>query len=238
MLKWGLNSSKVKIIPSYINIEKFKPQNKNKLKARYGYDKSINGKKQKVLLYYGHLSEKKGISYLINAIELIKKQEGKKKDKNRKIEFITLLVTGSGESYITPYESMIKEKKLDKEIKIIRTVANIEDYVNLADLVVLPYPDLTSTEAQPSCVLETMSSRTPLLTTEIEELKELVNNREVYFAKPKDSASLARQIIKIISLKKSAKTEKMLDSAYNKAIQFDKNKVLKEYEKIYLELMK
>src|SRR3989338_4976288 len=60
LLKWGLNSSKVKIIPSYINIEKFKPQNKNKLKARYGYDKSINGKKQKVLLYYGHLSEKKG----------------------------------------------------------------------------------------------------------------------------------------------------------------------------------
>ncbi len=228
LLKWGLKDSKVKIVPSYINIEKFKPQNKAKVKERYGYEK------QKILLYYGHLSEKKGISYLIKAIELLKKEV----NKNKKINFITLLVTGSGDSYIVPYEHMIKEKKLDKEIKIIRTVANIEDYVNLADLVVLPYPDLTSTEAQPSCVLETMSSRTPLLTTEIEELKELVNNKEVYFAKPKDSKNLAKNISKIMNLKKNAKTEKMLDSAYKKAMQFDKNQVLKEYEKIYLDLVK
>lgn len=226
LLKWGLKSSKVKIVPSYINIEKFKPQNKDKIKNKYGYKSN-----SKILLYYGHLSEKKGISYLINAIEILKKQN------NSKLHFTTLLVTGSGESYITPYENIIKEKKLEKEIKIIRTVANIEDYVNLADLVVLPYPDLTSTEAQPSCVLETMSSKTPLLTTEIEELKELVNSKEVHFAKPKNSENLARNILKIINLKKNAKTNRMLELAYNKALKFDKKKVLKEYEKIYLDLV-
>lgn len=213
MKKSGLKSSKIKIVPSYIDTEKFKPRNKINLRSKY----NCSGKK--ILVYYGHLSEKKGISYLINAVELLKNED-----------FLTLLVTCSPELYTKQYQKLIDEKKLQNKIKIIRNAKKVEEYVSLADAVVLPYPDLTSTEAQPSCVLETMASKTPLITTNIKELKELVSNKEVVLAKPSDAADLANKI-KITLSKKTNKS--MINRAYKKAMKFNCKTIIKEYLKIY-----
>ena len=76
--RFGLKSNRIKIIPSYTDTEKFKPRNKATLKRKHGF------KNKKIILYYGHMSEAKGVSYLINAIELIKNEN-----------FIALFVTGS-----------------------------------------------------------------------------------------------------------------------------------------------
>jgi len=210
LTRYGLNPVKVKIVPSYIDTEKFKPRDKARLKKKYKLTK-------KVVLYYGHLSEIKGISDLIKAAGMIK-------------DAVILLVTGSSDSHVIPYEKMIKEKKLGNKVKLIRTTKNIEEYVNLADVVVLPYPNLVSTEAQPSCVLETMASKTPLITTDLDELKELVNEKEVVFAKPNNPKDLASKIEKTIKQKPNTK---MLNLAYKKAMKFEHKKIIKEYIKLY-----
>lgn len=211
--KAGLKSSKIKIIPSYIDIEKFKPRGKAKLKKKYKYA----GKT--ILVYYGHLSEKKGVSYLIKSIEALKKEK-----------FLTLLVTGSSDPHIKPYEALLKQKNLQNKIKIVRNVKKIEEYVSLADAIVLPYPDLTSTEAQPSCILETMASKIPLITTNIKELRELISNKEVIFAKPANAIDLANKIIFTLNKKPN---EAMLNNAYKKAIKFDYKKIIKKYIDLY-----
>lgn len=210
--KFGLKKSKMKIIPSYIDTGKFKPRDKAKLKKKYKFNK-------KIALYYGHLSERKGISDFIKAAEIIK-------DKN----IIFLLVTGSSDKHVIPYEKTIKEKNLGDKIKLIRTTKNIEEYVNLADAVVLPYPNLESTEAQPSCVLETMASKTPLITTSLPELREFLTEKEAVFAKPSDAADLANKIKFVLNGKIN---KPMLEAAHRKAILFDYKKIIKKYIELY-----
>ncbi|MBN2421494.1 glycosyltransferase family 4 protein [Candidatus Woesearchaeota archaeon] len=217
LMKFGLSEKKITVVPSYIDTNKFKPMDKNKLKSKYGL------KNKKILIYYGHMSEFKGISYLIDAIELIKDEE-----------FTVLFVTGSGENYIAPYEKIIKDKKLGNKIKIIKTpvkkTKNIEEYVAMADFVVLPYPDLTSTEAQPSCILESMASKTLVITSDLPELREFLTNKEVIFAKPRNAEDLAGKIKSVLN-GKIKKT--MIEIAYRKAKQFDYRKVIEKYIEVY-----
>ena len=217
LIKKGLKSNKVKIISSYIDAGKFKPRDKNKLKKKYGYE----GKK--ILLYYGHFSEKKGLFDLIDAITILKDED-----------FKALFITGSGEKFIKPYEKIIRERKLQNRIKIIKTpvklTKNIEEYVAMADVSVFPYPDLISTEAQPSCILESMASKTAVITSDLPELKEFLTEKEVIFANPKDSKDLAKKIKYALNTKN---LKEIITRAYKKSKRFDAKKVIKKYIEIY-----
>ncbi len=216
LIKNGLKRDKIVAMPSLIDASKFRPRNKISLKRKYGYSG------MKILMYYGHLSEKKGISALIEAIGRIKEEN-----------FIMLIVTGSGESYIKPYKEEIRRKKMGSRIKIIKTpikqTKNIEEYVSMADAVVLPYPDLISTEAQPSCVIETMASKTQLITTNIKELKELVSD-DAILAKARDSKSLADRMRYFL---KNGANKKKIERAYKKSLEFDYKKVVKKMIELY-----
>jgi len=207
--KFGLKKSKIRIVESYIDTDKFKLRNKNSLRRKYGFGK------EKIVLYYGHLSEKKGIYYLLKAAKLL-------------CGIKILLVTGSTKPYVKPYKQIVENERLDN-VKIIEDVKNVEEFVNIADVVVLPYPNLKSTEAQPSCVLETMASKTPLITTNLVELRELVTKKEVVFAKAKDHNDLADKIKKVLVKKDNAK----LKLAYKKAKLFDYKKITKKLIKLY-----
>lgn len=213
---FGLENKKIKIVSSYIDTRKFKPMNKQSLKKKYG----LAGKK--IILYYGHMSETKGVSYLINALESIKNED-----------FIALFVTGSWERAIKPYEDEIKKKKLQDKIKIMKTpvkrTKNIEEYVAMADIAVFSYPNLISTESQPSCILESMASKTAVITSDLPELREFLNEKEVVFAKPKNVKSLAEKIKSTLK----ANNIKMINNAYRKSKEFEYKKIIKKYLEIY-----
>ena len=213
--RFGLKNNKIRIIPSYFDAKKFKPRNKPALKRKHGLTD------KKVILYYGHMSEAKGISYLIDAIELIKDED-----------FIALFVTGSGERFIKPYEELIKKKNLQNKIKIIKTpvkkTRNIEEYVAMADAVVLPYPNLISTEAQPSCVIESMASKTLVITSDLPELRELTGNNAI-FTIPRNAESVAGKIKDALNKDDTAR----INESYKKAKEYDSKKIIKEYLKLY-----
>ena len=170
------------------------------------------------------MSESKGIYNLIDAIELIKDED-----------FIALFITGSGENFIQPYERAVRKKNLQNKIKIIKTpvkkTRNIEEYVAMADAVVLPYPNLISTEAQPSCVIESMASKTQLITTDIKESKELVSGYAI-LAKPCNTESLAAKIKEFL---RNGPDKRMIEKAHKKALEFDYRRVIGRYLDIYSE---
>jgi len=139
------------------------------------------------------MTELKGISYLINSMDEVRKQKPNVK--------LLIIPSSPGISSYRRYIKQIKRKKLGKWIKIIGKKVKIEDYVNLADAVVLPYPHLISTEGNPSCLLESMACKTPVVTTNLPELIEIVKpGQDVLMAKPKDSSSLAKNIIKLLDI--------------------------------------
>lgn len=208
-----VKKNKVRVVYSPIDLNKFYPQNKEQLKEKYGY----TGKK--IIFYYGSFHEHKGVSNLIKAIPLVIKN-------NSNLKFI----------FSPRYAQIPKERLLVNKLGIqeftnfITEDIPIQDYVNLADVVVLPYNNLIATEGNPSCLLEAMACKTLVVTSRLPELTEIVEeDKEVLMAEPKNIPDIAKKIKIALSKSNNLRTNK----AFEKAQQFDLKKIAKEFINIY-----
>ena len=139
-------------------LDKFFPKDKKKLKEQYGYQDN------KVIFNYGSMWEIKGTDQLIKSMpDLIKQFPNVR----------LLLAPRNRKQALNKYLKVIQEMELTKYVQFILEDVNIEDYVNLADVIVLPYPHLEGTEGNPSCLLEALACKTPVVTTNLPELNEL-----------------------------------------------------------------
>lgn len=202
-----LNLKKLHVIYSPINLEKFYPKNKNELKEKYGY----SGKK--VIFYYGSFHEHKGIDNLLKAAQ--------------HLDNVFFLLSPR-------YKEIPKERKLVQELGIQNKVKFlvddiiIEDYVNLADVIVLPYNSMIATEGNPSCMLEAMACKTPVITSNLSELKEIANNL-VYMTTPKDIQS----IVENIKIAINNPNTQMINKAYEKSLEFGSLKIANKMLELY-----
>lgn len=213
---------KIRIILSPINIQKFQPRNREALKEKHGY------KGKKIVLYYGAIREQKGVDYLIQAVPLIE-------DPKKEIEFIFAIRSKAVEKR-EMYLSMARQLDCEDRIKIILEDLPIEEYVSMADMVVLAYPNLIGTEGNPSCLLEAMASKTPVVTTNLAELREIVApEKDVLMATPKDVPSLAAEITKLLKDEKLA--HELAENAFKKSKQFDVQLISKQFLELYQSLV-
>lgn len=225
---YGCDRRKIAVIRSHINTEKFSPLNKKSLKKKYGY------KNRKVILYYGSVRIDKGICQLIDSIPEIVKE-----NKNAMIIISPRNIPGyKALSYYKEHIEKLNKQYKENNLRIMDIIPEkIEEYVNLADLVALPYTELSTTEGNPSCLLESMACKTPVVTTDLPELKEIVADRkEVLMAKPGDAEDLANKVNELLKNKRLQK--KLVKNAYKKSKEFDVRKITKEYLKIYKEKKK
>jgi len=210
LIKKGCKKSRIRIVHSHIDIEKFKPMNKKKIKAKYGY------RGRKIILYYGAMRKEKGVDALIKAMPKI-------------INNPVLIIASRVENYNKKYDLMIKNLE---NVKIITKDVDIVEYVNMADVVALPYPTLIGTEGNPSCLIESMAAKTAVVTSSLAELKEIVEDgKDVLMAKPGDIESLAREINKLLNDKKLQ--VRLTKNAYKKSKQFDVRLITKQFIDLY-----
>jgi len=215
----GCSKDKIHIIHSPLNLDSFNTQDKNKLRSQY----KIN-KKKKIILYYGNRVESKGADVLIEAVKYLPEKE----------DFLILLFFPTE---INKKDSQrIKEIKNGNKIKIFAEKINVVDYLNMADLLVLPYRHLKSTEANPLCLLEAMACKTPVVTTNIPEIKELVTDyKDVLMANPNDPKSLANKIIELLN---NPKLQKQLTTNAFKTVQkFDIKIIAQQHLELYQKLL-
>ncbi len=225
LIKYGCGKNKIIVIRSHINTEKFKPLNKKGLKKKYGYEN------KKVILYYGSVRLDKGICQLIDSVPGIVKE-------NKEAMIIISPRNIPGYKELQCYKEHmgnLDKKYKENNMNIIDVIPEkIEEYINLADLVALPYTELATTEGNPSCLLESMACKTPVVTTDLPELNEIVTNKkEVLMAKPGDTEDLAKKVNELLRNKKLQKT--LTANAYKKSKEFDVRKIANEYLKIYRE---
>ncbi len=218
LLKKGCNKNKIKIIKSYIDLKKFTPSNKQKSKTKVNI-------KNNFVLYYGSLLENKGPYLLIKAMKKVFKE-------NNDLKLVMVL----RHEISKKYKKLIKSLNIEKNVLVIeKDVNNIEDYINAADIVALPYIDLIATEGNPSCILEAMACKKPIVTTDLPELREIVEpEKDVLIAISGNSESLAKQINRLLKDKKLQK--KLAENAYKKSKEFDVKKITKKFIKLYGEL--
>lgn len=210
-LKYGKFKRNEVIIHSPVDTKKFCPKDKEELKRK----KRLEG--NKILFYYGAMWENKGIDLLISSLpEIIKKQNK------------LILLCAPRYKHFEKQVQLVDKLNLKLRVTFLTGNLPIEDYVALADLVVLPYPNLIGTEGNPSCLLEAMACKTPVVTTDLPELREIAGGL-VWMAKPGDARSLAETINYALA----HPSAEMVEKAYLKAQEFRVEKITEEFLEVY-----
>ncbi len=213
LVSYGCLGKKINVIHSFINTEKFIPLNKKELQKKYGYDH------KKIIFYYGSLHENKGVQYLIEAFPMVQEQ----------IKNAVLLIAPRH----PPNEWFLEQvKELGENFRIVTEDINVVEYLNLADVLVLPYKNLLGTEGNPSCLLEAMACKVPVVTSDLSELREIVTPEEdVLMAESGNILLLSQQIQRLLNDEPLRK--KLTEKAYQKVEEFDARTVTKEFLKVY-----
>ncbi|MDP3734288.1 MAG: glycosyltransferase family 4 protein [Nanoarchaeota archaeon] len=202
---------KIKIIHSPLRSDKFLPQDKVRLKKKLGF------KGKKIILYYGGMWDNKGINVLLKAMPLITKNNSD-----------LLMLCAPRYNQIEEQQRLVKELKMENNVRFIIEDIPIEDYAAMADIIALPYKSLIGTEGNPSCVLEAMACKTTVVTTDLPELREIAEGC-VLFAKPNDVNSLAKTIDYALNDDNS----EMIEKAYQKSLEFDVKRIGDDFVTIY-----
>ncbi len=193
----------ISIVHSFIDLKRFRKRaTKTSLRRKYGLPRY-----KKIVLYYGHLLPNKGGQDLIKVFKEIGKER-------RDIMLLLLHPTYPNKKD----EQLIKDCTINGSIVLKKGKADIPEYLHAVDMVALPYKNLRGTEANPLCILETLASQTPLITTTLPELQEMVPSKEnVVWIEPGNHEQLKKAII----------------AAGNKKIKATKQKVLHEFDVSY-----
>lgn len=178
-LELGIPEEKIKCIPMGVDIDKFKPRDKEKIRQEFKIPE------QKMILFVGQLNKEKGVNYLLEAISQVVTKSYHKKDVR-----VIIIGDGSEKEYLL---------NLSKELGIMNLVTFtgpvvgelLSKWYSLADLFVLP----SLTEGRPNVINEAMASECSIVATNIcgipEQVKDGYNG---FLVEPKNVDMLANKI--------------------------------------------
>ena len=144
------------------------------------------GREEKLLLFFGFIRPYKGLSYLLKAMGLLKRQEKLKKRK--------LLIVGDFAGTRREYENLIEENEIGEEVWIkdgYTPDREVEPYFAACDVVVLPYESAT----QSGIVQIAYGFEKPVIVTNVGGLPEVVEHKKTGFiVEPNNPKALAQSI--------------------------------------------
>jgi len=174
------------------------------------------------ILSVAELHERKGLKYLIGAIEeLIKAGENCK-----------LILAGTGPE-AENLKKLIKEKKLTDHIKSLGFRKDISHLMAACDIFVLP----SLKEAFGLVLIEAMTAKLPIIASNVGGIPEIIEDGiNGLLVTPKNKKKLAQAIKKYIDSPEL--TEKFIEIGYQKAKEnFDAKMMAKNTETIYEEIL-
>lgn len=176
----GVSNNVIDVLPNGIDIQTFIPSSKNvPLGASLGIIPN-----DIVLISVANLHPNKGHRYLLEAFE-----ESYQKNTNLK-----LLIVGDGEERSRLKEQM-RGYNSRTNILFLGKRQDVPELLKLSHIFILP----TLFEGMSNALMEAMATRLPVITTDIEENRELVENNKTGLLVPiKNSYALAEAIEKLI----------------------------------------
>ncbi len=187
---YGINPSKVRIVPNGVDTEKFKPnENPQAVRKQFGLGN------EPIVLFVGSLIQRKGLPFLVEAAKkIVKKQPDTR-----------FLIVGKGplKQQLT---ASIEAANLSGSFNFLGNVKNdlLPNVYNCADVFVLP----SIQEGQGIVLLEAQSSGKPVVAFDIGGVDEAVRNAETgLLVKRGSNEELADALLRLLSDK--ALREKM-----------------------------
>ncbi len=229
-LKGVAGERKIRVVPNGVNTAEFNPKRRNRT-ALAAASKNLDlqhrarfDPKKPAVLYLGHLTHAKGVPVLLRAFA----RASKKIDSQ-----LVLAWSGGGtedESVRETTEALGIQKKtvfLKGRIK----GASPATIMASCDVFVLPRIHEYGTVLLPNTVLEAMASGTPVITSDLGGIGELVRKGNGVTVPPKNEKALAEAIEMLLG---SAKLRKRVSEAGLKtAKEFEWRKLARDYVKAY-----
>ena len=209
------NKNKINVIYNSINLEKFPFKNKYESRKKLNIDQSVN-----LFVSTGRLTKAKGYNYLIKTVKEIKDNS-------------LFIILGEGVER-EALEREIKNEGLENKIILKGNVSNVNDYLQAADFFIMP----SLWEGFSVALLEAAATKKVIISSNVGGASEIIeNNKNGFLVEPTNTEQLAEKINYVLSLNTEEK-EKMGNLA-RKTVEerFSLEKMIKEYEDLYLKLL-
>jgi len=180
IIKLGINTSKISVIPNGYDPELFKPI--DKYEARRSLELPTE---KKILLFVGNIYPVKGVSYLIEAMKIISERSN---------DIMLILV---GEGYLKPQlQSTVKEYGLSNKVIFAGSQPHerIPLWMNACDLLVLP----SLSEGFGAVLIEAAACGKPIVASDIGGIPEASNKFGRRLVPPKNPHALANSILEAL----------------------------------------
>jgi glycosyltransferase involved in cell wall biosynthesis len=177
---YGVEKTKIRIVPNGVDTQRFKPTtNCKKIKHQIGINNKL------CVLFVGRLIPRKGLTYLIEAA----------KQTIKEIHQTTFLIVGDGpqRNHLT---SNIEKNNLTNNFIFIgdATEKTLPTLYNCADIFVLP----SIQEGQGIALLEAQATAKPIVAFDVGGIREAVIDKKTGFLVKPDSNELANALMKLL----------------------------------------
>ncbi len=203
----------------------------NNFKHKINYDflpfsveiKKIKNYKQKKVVYVGPLLDRKGYIDFVKSYILVKK-------KIKNVKFVMYTSRFNDKDYAKKVYQIKSFLGDDKNFIIKEGVFTKKEMFNNSLLYVHTQTESHGTVSYPLTLLEAMSYGVPIISTNLDEIKE-IKSKGILFFKKSDFVDLSKKIIFLLRDKKII--NKMSDDNLKFIKRFDVNKLSKNLIKIY-----
>jgi len=178
---YGVDKSKIRVVPNGVDIERFKPSETNeKIKRQIGLDSKL------CVLFVGRLIPRKGLPLLIEAAKHVVEEHSQ----------TMFVIIGDG-PLKNSLKAQLEKMKLTHHFNFLGDVNEgiLPAIYNCADVFALP----SLQEGQGIALLEAQATAKPVVAFNVSGVREAVLNRETGFLVNPSSLELAEAILKLLA---------------------------------------
>jgi len=159
---YGASPSKIAVIPCGVNLDLFRPIDKETARKRLRLDH------EKVILCVGRIDPLKGLDQLLRALTYIKSNEAPR-----------LIIVGGdqhSQDEVHALQRMVRELHIEDQVSFVGTVAQerLPLFYSAADICVIP----SYYESFGMVALESLSCGTPIVATDVGGMRHIIRNNE------------------------------------------------------------
>jgi glycosyltransferase involved in cell wall biosynthesis len=198
---------KMSVIPTGIDLEKFKPMDREALRQKYNF-----GRRDKIVLFVGRLEKEKNLPLLLEAFSRLREESADAK----------LVLVGKGRE-----EAALRRRINELGLQDVRLLGELDneripELMNCADVLVL----CSLYEGSPSVIKEALACNRPVVAVDVGDVRQVIEGIRGCFIAAETARDLAAKIAA------AWQTVDVLE-ARDKVIQYGQDRVGEETLRIY-----
>lgn len=218
-------SKKTHLIPRGVNVQNFapsEPKSQSRSEMQTGFEKRI-------IICVANFVPVKGIELLIQAFDKLHASNP---------EWVVWLVGDNSNEYGQKLTDLVQEKKLENSIIFSGKKLNVIDYLNHAEIFVLPTLDEGRREGTPVAMLEAMSNGKVVIGSAVPGIKDQLRNFQNHLFEAGNAIDLEKKLAVFMNNSEQENATIGLDFKNVATAEFTIENEIENHEKLYHSALK